>query len=367
MTAFIHRIIKIILMMRDVAVLLLNYSCAEKLAKQSLLGKRLKREEVICPLCKEGKPQMLIEFPLSWPMPQNDHLLYYDYSAPYFAEVLEKKDLLFKTAGFFLSTCWNFCPNCRNAILSTKFSDRHLSEYYSKYYKRLAKPSLKRRAAKEPYAKYVDSLVKSGIRLLEFGAAEGYAANYLAMRGHNVTVVEPSSFRNIVMQNKGISVCDNALLLPKGHFDCIYLHHVLEHFNDPAAFITLAETLLKEGGLLIIQVPDISLQMRLYLSSLHMCHYALVNPIKKNDELLTKFFSDAMSKPYYWMDALGNNHLYAFTSFGLEYLLKKNNFKIKKVKQTTKDNLKFDKRFLAWPVDAENGQTPNGLTIVAQK
>ncbi|PIQ89399.1 MAG: hypothetical protein COV72_03390 [Candidatus Omnitrophica bacterium CG11_big_fil_rev_8_21_14_0_20_42_13] len=367
MDKLINRILKLLQMAGDLINLLFNYRRAKKIAEKSLLFSRSIQEKTPCPLCGEARPQLLINFPLGWPMPQNDHLLYYEYSDDRFSEVLKARNLLFRTAGFFLRTRWDFCPKCRNVIFATKFSDSHLNEYYAKYYKRLAKPSPKRRAAKEPYAKYVDSLVGENSHLLEFGSAEGYAANYLAMRGHKVTVVEPSGFREIVMQNQDIAVCGDINSLPKGRFDCIYLHHVLEHFSDPASFFILAKNLLKENGLLVIQVPDISIQMQLYILSLRLCHYALINPVEKDNELLSNYFLNGNGRPYYWMDALGNNHLYAFTLFGLEYLLRKNRFKIKKMKQTMKNDLRFDKDILAWPVDNENGQTPNGLTIVAQR
>jgi SAM-dependent methyltransferase len=359
-----NRLNKISGMIGELALAMVDFTKAGDLAQKSLLKEVPALRD--CALCGAGGLQDFIRFPLGWPMPQRDHLLYYDYARTDFTGILENKELLFRTAGFFLGVRWDFCPHCRNLSLAVKFSDEHIHDYYARYYQRLAPSSPRRRNTKEHYARFADSLVPRGAQLLELGAAEGYAADYLANAGHRVYVVEPSVLRSSVSQSGNITLIPDIEGQDKESFDLIYLHHVLEHFNDPAAFLAKASQLLRKNGKLMIQVPDISLQIRAYLKSLRWCHYALFNPVRCDRKAVDEYFPGE-PRPYYWMDALGNNHLYAFSPFGLRYLLEKSGFKIGYLKQTRKDDLLFDKNSLMWPLDRENGQTPNGLTIVARR
>lgn len=367
MGIILHRLFKIKTMLEDTAIYLINYRVLKILAENSLAYRfqPAAQDGKICPLCKERPTELLINFPLGWPIRQNDQLLYYDYTQLDFNAVKKRKELLVRGGGFFLSVKWNFCRSCQNASLNTNFTDEHLKEYYSNYYERIALSGQKRRNTKEAYARYVDSFIGKNSNLLEFGSAEGYAAAYLARQGHKVCIVEPSAFGRIAAENAGVDLVSDINGLNNNFFDGIYLHHVFEHLCDPVSFLTKAHKLLKKWGILIIQVPDISLQFGLYLKSLHLCHYTIFNPVSYNKEIYSLYLAQSKNT-YYWMDALGNNHLYAFSPYGLEYILKQNNFKIKTVKQTRREELIFDKG-LSWPVDRENGQTPNGLTIVAEK
>ena len=44
--------------------------------------------------------------------------------------------------------------------------------------------------------------------------------------------------------------------LPRGYFDLIILNHTLEHMDDPTKVLTKAKRLLKEDGLLFVDVPN---------------------------------------------------------------------------------------------------------------
>lgn len=319
-----------------------------------------------CPICGHSHLEQLIQFPIGWPMPQNHHLLYFDQSDDEFPSFIENRFLIEKTMGFLLSISWNYCLVCRNASLDTTFDRHHIMNYYSRYYRRRAPSSQKRQNTKEVYGRYLHQWLKRKSRILEIGSAEGYVANYLARQGHRIWAIEPSHTRSQLLVHENIFIESDIERLEPHSFDCVYLHHVFEHIIHPMDFLNKVYELLKKGGILFIQVPDLSSQMDGYLKSLRWCHYAFHNPIYYHREWIRNYFPKKKDS-YKWMDALNNDHVSAFTPFGLEYILKRCHFSVQKVQSTTKDRLICDEKRYSWPIDRENGQTPNGLTLIAIK
>jgi len=320
-----------------------------------------------CPICNDSKVETLIKMPIGYPIRQNHTLLYYDYAAVDIESILKFRFVLDRTAGFFLSVPWNFCPKCKNASLGVTFSDENLKRYFSNYFVRLAKSNERRKNVKEKHAMYIDTFLKEKSNILEVGSAEGYAANYLARKGHTVWVNEASyQFHNILIRENHLHFVDNISTLKKNFFDCIYLHHVFEHISRPLEYLKNLFNLLKPRGFLFIQVPDLSLQLGLYPLSLRWSIYSRFNPHILNLEI-GKIITYSAFRSYYWLDALNNDHISAYTPEGLTHLLRIIGFEIKLVCQTTKDRLKFNSKRFAWPVDIENGNTPNGLTVIAKR
>jgi 2-polyprenyl-3-methyl-5-hydroxy-6-metoxy-1,4-benzoquinol methylase len=363
-----HRIKKILDYLGDLILFFLMFSRIKYLCRQSILwpsGNDIKQNEA-CHICKNGKVETLIKSPVGYPIRQNHISLYYDYDVVDMGPILGSGDILNRTAGFFLSVTWNFCERCRNASIGVDFPEGHVDKYYASYYRRIAQSSQARKNTKEIHARYLDKFLKSGSNILELGAAEGYAANYLSRRGHNVYIFEPSEqYHKILTEEKLLHPIGDINKLSNNSFDCIYLHHVLEHIPSPLEYLRFLFILLKPGGMLFIQVPDLSLQLRLYSRSLRFCHYSIFNRYVIN--FPSYFRSLKKSNIYYWLEALNNDHLSGFTPEGLVFILEKIGFDIQVLTQTTSERLLSDNKLYAWPIDYENGNSPNSLTIVAKK
>lgn len=99
-------------------------------------------------------------------------------------------------------------------------------------------------------------------RLLDVGCASGAFLSCAADRGFEVTGVEPSSAlcakAEQRLSGRGTVLCcalENSKL-PQASMDVATLWDVLEHVPHPLAFLGLCASLVKNGGYVIVNVPD---------------------------------------------------------------------------------------------------------------
>jgi 2-polyprenyl-3-methyl-5-hydroxy-6-metoxy-1,4-benzoquinol methylase len=100
-----------------------------------------------------------------------------------------------------------------------------------------------------------------GKRLIEIGSARGHLLNTLQQLGYNVTGVEPSA--------DAVAYARSTYNLPmfqgtaedyaSGHqseFDIAFACTVIEHVGSPDVFVRTCRSLLKPGGLLVMDMPN---------------------------------------------------------------------------------------------------------------
>jgi SAM-dependent methyltransferase len=97
--------------------------------------------------------------------------------------------------------------------------------------------------------------------LLDVGAGRGRFVAYARAHGRDATGIEPSG-RSSAPHVDAVSLEDAAVA--PGSIGAITLWHVLEHLNDPAAALARLHGWLREGGTLLVGVPNLdSVQARL--------------------------------------------------------------------------------------------------------
>lgn len=114
----------------------------------------------------------------------------------------------------------------------------------------------------------VESLQRKG-RLLDVGCATGIFLNEMKKAGWDVTGIEPNQeAANYARHRFNISVHIGTLQqvsLPSAYFDVITMWDVLEHTHTPWQDLIEANRLLREGGLLILRIPNLeSLEARVF-------------------------------------------------------------------------------------------------------
>jgi 2-polyprenyl-3-methyl-5-hydroxy-6-metoxy-1,4-benzoquinol methylase len=95
--------------------------------------------------------------------------------------------------------------------------------------------------------------------LLDIGAGTGAFASTMKYNGWNVTGLEPdeiASANALKDFNIELQPTENLFTLPQKTFDVITLWHVLEHVHDLHKYFDAFYSLLVDGGILMIAVPN---------------------------------------------------------------------------------------------------------------
>ncbi len=92
--------------------------------------------------------------------------------------------------------------------------------------------------------------------ILDIGAGTGEFLLYCKDQGHLVTGTEPSKAAREVAQKNGIDLLESIDHLSNQKFDVITMWHVLEHVPNLFTCLSQLKSMLKQGGKLIIAVPN---------------------------------------------------------------------------------------------------------------
>jgi SAM-dependent methyltransferase len=110
---------------------------------------------------------------------------------------------------------------------------------------------------------YVERFAKPPGRLLQIGCSRGYLLAAANRSGWQTTGIEFSKkWAEYGRNHLGLDIIESWLdgnsfdLRLAGKFDVIVMWHILEHVNNPKAFLEGVATYLKDTGILVIQVPD---------------------------------------------------------------------------------------------------------------
>ena len=98
----------------------------------------------------------------------------------------------------------------------------------------------------------------SGRKLFDVGAATGYVLNIAKKRGWQTYGSELSSYAAGVAASRGHQMIQGRLTKARQlpHVDAVMMWDVLEHVDDPRAYIKAVNTMLPMGGVLMISTPD---------------------------------------------------------------------------------------------------------------
>jgi SAM-dependent methyltransferase len=149
----------------------------------------------------------------------------------------------------------------------------------------------------------VHALMGGQGRILEVGCGRGLLLHQLAQLGHECHGIERSALASRrAAQTQGLHVYTQPLeqcRFEERYFDAVIIWHVLEHLDHPRSTLALISRVLKPGGLLYLEVPNLSsLQSR--------------------------------STGEHWFHLDLDHHLYHFSQAGLHELLRSTGFRVEK-------------------------------------
>jgi SAM-dependent methyltransferase len=101
----------------------------------------------------------------------------------------------------------------------------------------------------------IKKLVPQKGKILDWGAGDGSLVRLLKEAGFTCWGIDTYSAGP--NDTNLINTTIEDIPLPNNFFDAITCFHVLEHINDPFTSLTKAFSLLKAGGILVVEVPNI--------------------------------------------------------------------------------------------------------------
>lgn len=147
--------------------------------------------------------------------------------------------------------------------------------------------------------------------LLDVGAATGEFVNEAGKMGIDALGVEPSQHacKEAEAKYKLNLIRGNFLDSDLGEkqFDVIHMNHIFEHLPDPAGSIEKLRTILRDNGLLVIEVPN----------QFNNVLYLIMKAIRRLKPLPFSIYSV--------------HHLFFYTPKSLRLLFQKHNFEIEKI------------------------------------
>ena len=164
------------------------------------------------------------------------------------------------------------CPDCRLAVTYPEPSADELEAYYPAEYQSWQHPSRSLRLVRDLTARLRASLPPwGGFRrrgagaMLDVGCGRGDLLLRFAEAGWSVAGLDISESAVRAARELGVEAqvgtIDTAPL-PEASFDLVVMNHALEHLHDPAGAIGHAHRLLRDGGSLIVAVPNWDSRLR---------------------------------------------------------------------------------------------------------
>lgn len=180
-----------------------------------------------------------------------------------------------------------------------KIRNYHRDEDYKKYESLFENMFIKR-------VNLVSRFVKKG-KMLEIGSATGVMLKLFANKGWNVLGVEPSGSSSEAIK-KGLRVLNvkfEDAKLSKDDFDLVVLNHTLEHMDNPELILNKISVLLKERGIIFIDVPNFGSLSSKLLGRKWPYLLPLEHKSQFTKEGLTKLLEESGFKILHWESRSG--------------------------------------------------------------
>jgi SAM-dependent methyltransferase len=181
------------------------------------------------------------------------------------------------------------CRRCGLVWSNPRPTEEAVRRYYSREYrldyKGHATPSLRHiaRSGRGALNRYRDlaPFLTPGARVLDAGAGGGEVVYVLRKRGFDAVGLEPDErYAGHARDTLGVPVETGFVQdhsFARGRFDTITVYHALEHVEDPVGVLTTLHGWLSEGGVLLIEVPNVEARCIHPRHRFHFAHFYSFN------------------------------------------------------------------------------------------
>jgi 2-polyprenyl-3-methyl-5-hydroxy-6-metoxy-1,4-benzoquinol methylase len=175
------------------------------------------------------------------------------------------------------------CKTCGLVAHAKIPSEPELERYYAKVYRQdyhgEVTPSARRvvRAWRngQRLVRQLTDHISPGDRVFEVGAGIGCTVKAFELAGCEASGIDPGvGFQRFARQRLHARVEQQSLfeLTPRGAFDLVLLVHVIEHFRSPRQALTHLHGLLRPGGRLYVECPNLAAPFARYTRMFHFAH-----------------------------------------------------------------------------------------------
>lgn len=161
------------------------------------------------------------------------------------------------------------CRNCGLVWSNPRPSEEAVRRYYSSEYrldyKGRSTPSLRHiaRSGRGALNRYraLAPYMERGDRILDAGAGGGEVVYVLRQLGFDASGLEPDEqYARHARESLGVPVATGFVqdaAFPEGSFDVVTMYHALEHVEDPSAILSRLRGWMADGGVLVVEVPNV--------------------------------------------------------------------------------------------------------------
>lgn len=161
------------------------------------------------------------------------------------------------------------CTRCGLVSHETIPSDQEMSDYYAKQYRcdyhGQETPAAHRVMRAWDGGQWILRLLRPYVKpqddIGEIGAGIGCTVKSFELAGYKATGIEPGhAFQNFAVEQLGAKISRRSLydMPAKPTYDVILLVHVIEHFNAPSRALQHLGHLLRPGGRLYVECPNLA-------------------------------------------------------------------------------------------------------------
>jgi 2-polyprenyl-3-methyl-5-hydroxy-6-metoxy-1,4-benzoquinol methylase len=176
------------------------------------------------------------------------------------------------------------CEWCGLVWTNPRPSDEDVDRYYARHYRadyaRQRRPTprkvLRGILGAEERLEALAGLLRRGARMLDVGCGAGEFVYLLRQHGVEAEGIEPGEeyadfSRRVLRIQVQTATVDTAVVVPASQ-DLITMFHVLEHAADPRRVLAGVRGWLRDGGVLVVEVPNIASRAQAPRHRFHFAH-----------------------------------------------------------------------------------------------
>lgn len=177
------------------------------------------------------------------------------------------------------------CRKCGLVWSNPRPAEEDVRRYYSREYrldyKGRATPSLRHvaRSGRGALNRYLALAphIKRGDRILDAGAGGGEVVYVLRQLGFDALGLEPDEhYARHARETLGVPMVTGFVqdaVFARGSFNAISMFHALEHVEDPSAILLRLRDWMVDGGVLLIEVPNVEAENIAPGHRFHFAHF----------------------------------------------------------------------------------------------